>query len=62
MKIKFCKGFPAYLETDALSCSIGMIVEWGSGWVGGGLVSNPPLNSTQTMVTKFDHMPRLDVC
>ena len=59
---KICKGFPPYLESDALSRSIGMIVEWWSGWVGGGLVNNPPLNSTQTMVTKFDHMPRLDVC
>ncbi len=29
VKIKFCKGFPPYLESDALSRSNGMIVEWG---------------------------------
>ena len=29
MEIKFCKGFPPYLESDALSCRNGMIVEWG---------------------------------
>ena len=28
---KFCKGFPPYLDSDALSHSIGMIVEWGAG-------------------------------
>jgi hypothetical protein len=59
---KILQGIPPYLESDALSHSNGMIAEWwlgyGYGWLWPG--EQPPY-STQTMVTKFDHMPRMDV-